>query len=119
MTNGQAIVPAIVIEGTREDWPGGPQTFRSLPARREPDDDAFWFSAQLIPGDNLVEFRITYEDLQRMRENTPEGRGGRLIVCLQAWVEENPDHPLEPLEAFNVFVSDARDTRIEHRPIPL
>ena len=23
MTNGTAIVPAIVIEGTREDWPGG------------------------------------------------------------------------------------------------
>ena len=32
MTNGQAIVPAIVIEGTREYWPGGPQTFRALPA---------------------------------------------------------------------------------------
>ena len=119
MTNGQAIVPAIVIEGTREDWPGGPQTFGDLPARREPDDDAFWFSSELCPGDNLVEFRITYENIQRMRENTPEGRGGRLIVCLQAWVEENPDHPLEPLEALNVFVSDARDTRIEHRPIPL
>ena len=49
MTNGQAIVPAIVIDGTIEYWPGGPQTFRSLPARREPDDDAFWFSSELMP----------------------------------------------------------------------
>ena len=118
MTNGQAIVPAIVIEGTREDWPGGPQTFRSRPARTEPDHDAFWFSAQLIPGDNLVEFRITYEDLQRMRENTPEGRGGRLIVCQKAWIEENPDHQLVVIDAFDVFVSDAGDAGIEHR-LPL
>ena len=118
MTNGQAIVPAIVIEGTREDWPGGPQTFGDLPARREPDDDAFWFSSELCPGDNLVEFRITYENIQRMRENTPEGRGGRLIVCLKAWVEENQDRQLAILDAFGVFVSDAGDTRIEHR-LPL
>ena len=118
MTNGQAIVPAIVIDGTIEYWPGGPQTFRSLPARREPDDDAFWFSSELCPGDNLVEFRITYENIQRMLENTPEGRGGRLIVCLKAWVEENPDHQLVVIDAFGVFVSDAGDTRIEHR-LPL
>ena len=112
MTNGQAIV----IEGPREDWPGGPQTFRSRPAPtpRVPDPDAFWFSAQLIPGDILVEFRITHADLRKMRENTPEGRGGHLIVCLKAWVEENPDPPLKVLEAFNVFVSDAGVTRIEH-----
>ena len=103
MTNGQAIVPAIVIEGTREYWPGGPQNFRSLPARREPDDDAFWVQFELCPGDNLVEFRITYENIQRMRENTPEGRGGRLIVCLKAWVEENQDHQLAILDAFGAL----------------
>ena len=66
----------------------------------------------------IVEFRITYEDLQLMRENTPEGRGGRLIVCLKAWVEENQDRQLAILDAFGVFVSDAGDTRIEHR-LPL
>ncbi len=118
MTNGQAIVPAIVIEGPREDWPGGPQIFRSRPARREPDHDAFWFRAQLCPGDNLLEFRITHADLRKMRENTPEGRGGHLIMCLKAWIEENQDYQLKVIDAFDVFVSDAGDTRIEHR-LPL
>ena len=29
--------PAIVIEGTREDWPGGPRTLTPLDPGREPD----------------------------------------------------------------------------------
>ena len=36
MTNGPAIVPEIVIEGMREDWPGGPRILTRLDPNREP-----------------------------------------------------------------------------------
>ena len=46
MSNG----PAIVIEGTREDWPGGPRTLTPLDPAREPNRQTFWFGAELAPG---------------------------------------------------------------------
>ena len=90
MSNG----PAIVIEGECPSWPGGTRTFKSLPSHKDPDHDAFWFDAQLSPGDNVVGFRITYENLERMPKNTPQRRGKRLILCLKAWIEENQDDQL-------------------------
>ena len=72
MTNGPAIVPEIVIEGMRNDWPGGRQTFWPLrPERAEPNKDTFWFGARLKPAGNQVWFRITMEAVRRMQEETP------------------------------------------------
>ena len=112
MTNG----PQIVIEGTREDWPGDAQTFAPLPAERDTQRHAFWFGAQLDPGDNEVWFRITPEAIERMRERTSEERGARLVDALLTWMGENPGHQLNPRNAYQVFVSDAGDARLEpHR----
>ena len=81
MTNG----PAIVIRGTREDWPGGPRTLRPLDPNREPNRQTFWFGAELDPGNEQVWFRITLEAVHRMQEETP-GRPwqppGRCAPCL-------------------------------------
>ena len=41
MSNGPAIVPAIIIEGTREVRPGGPCTLTSLDPNREPNRQTF------------------------------------------------------------------------------
>ena len=61
MTNGQAIVPAIVIEGTREDWPGGPRTLTPLdPEQDEPNRQTYWFGAELAPDDKEVWFHLAY-----------------------------------------------------------
>ena len=49
MTSGSAIVPAIVIEGTRNDWPGGPRTLTPLDPDLEPNRQTFWFGAELAP----------------------------------------------------------------------
>ena len=62
MTNG----PAIVIEGAREDWPGGPRTLTPLDTHREPNRQTFWFGAELAPDDNEAWFRITLEAVHRM-----------------------------------------------------
>ena len=48
-----------------------------------------------------------------MRENTPERRGARLVACLINWCNESNNHQLESPDEFQVFVSDADDTRIE------
>ena len=109
MTNG----PRIVIEGTREDWPGDAQTFTPLRAERDTQRHAFWFGAQLDPGDNEVRFRITPEAIERMREQTSEERGARLVDALIAWMGENPDDQLNPHNAFQVFVSDAGEAKVE------
>ena len=109
MSNG----PAIVIEGTREDWPGGPRTLTALDPNREPNRLTFWFGAELTPDDNEVWFRITMEALRRIQEERPGARGNRLLDALLAWLRDNPDRQLEDLNRFQVFVSDAGDTRIE------
>ena len=113
MSNGPAIVPVIIIEGTREDWPGGPRTLTRLDPNREPNRLTFWFGAELAPDDNEVWFRITLEAVRRMQEKTPGVRGNRLVDALLAWLSDNRDHQLEDLNRFQVYVSDAGDTRIE------
>ena len=114
MTNGPAIIPEIVIEGTRNDWPGGRQTFWPLrPERAEPNKDTFWFGSRLKPAGNQVWFRITMEAVRRMQEETPGARGNRLVDALLAWLSDDPDHQLEDLNRFQVYVSNAGDTSIE------
>ena len=114
MTNRQAIVPRIVIEGTREDWPGGPRTLTPLdPHQEAPNRMITWFGAELAPDDNEVWFRITLEAVHRMEEKTPGARGNRLVDALLAWLSDDPDHQLADLNRFQVYVSDAGDTWIE------
>ena len=108
MSNG----PAIVIEGTREDWPGGPRTLTPLDPHREPNRQTFWFGAELDPGDGRVSFRITLEAIHRMQEQTPAGRGNRLIDTLLIWLSDDRDRQLQDLNRFQVYVSDAGDTTI-------
>ena len=108
MRNG----PAIVIEGTREDWPRVPRTLTRLDPNPEPNRQTYWFGAELAPGDSQVWFRITMEAIHRMQEKTPAGRGNRLVDALLAWLSDDRDHQLEDLNRFQVYVSDAGDTRI-------
>ena len=111
----RATLPAIVIDVTREDWPGGRQTFRPLRPEQEaePNQDTFWFGARFSPAGIEVWFRITYEAIQGMQEDTPQSRGARLVECLIAWRRDDPDRQLEDLNRFQVYVSNAGDTRIE------
>ena len=113
MSNGPAIVPVIVIEGTREDWPGGPRTLTPLDPNREPNRLTFWFGAELAPAGNQVWFQITGETIERMPEETPGAHGNRLVDALLAWLSDNRDHQLRDLNRFQVLVSDAGDTRIK------
>ena len=113
MPNGPAIVPEIVIEGMREDWPGGPRTLTRLDPNREPNRQTFWFGAELARDDNRVWFRITMEAVRRMHEETPGARGNRLVDALLVWLSDNQDHQLGDLNRFQVFVLNAGDTRIE------
>ena len=109
MSNG----PATVIDGERPTWPGGPRTLKALPANQEPGRDAFWFGFRLTPDGNEVMFRITGEAIARMPQHTPEMRGNRLVAALLTWLRDDPDRELEDLNDFQVYVSDAGDTRIE------
>ena len=111
MSNGPAIVPAIVIDGTREDWPGSPRTLTPLDPDREPNRRTFWFGAALAPDDNQVWFQITLEAVRRMQEGTPGAN--RLVDVLRAWLSDDRDHQLADLNRFQVYVSKAGDTRIE------
>lgn len=104
---------AIVIAGTRTDWPGGPRKLTPLGPNRE-RIQTFWFGATLAPGDNEVWFRITSDAIRRMRETTAGLRGARLVELLIAWLGESPDQQLRYFNEFQVFVSDDGDTRIEH-----
>ena len=67
MTGGEL---AIVIEGTREDWPGGARTLTAREPTREPNG-TFWFGAELGPAGDQVWFRIAEEAIGRMPEKTP------------------------------------------------
>ena len=112
MTNGTPIVPAIVIEGTREDWPGGSRILTPFDPQQEPDTLVTWFGAVLTPDDNEASFRITKEAILRMEEETPGARGNRLVDALLAWLSDNPDHQLESRNHFQVKVC-AGDTWVE------
>ena len=106
--------PQIVIEGTREDWPGGPRTLTPRDPSREPNGQTFWFGAEFDPDGAQVWFRIASAAVSRIREQTPGARGDRLVDALLAWL--TPDRQLEPdLNRFQVLVSDDGDTRIELR----
>ena len=109
MSNG----PAIVIDVTREDWPGGPRTLTPLDPNEEPNRQTTWFGAEFASGGNQVWYRIALEAGHRMQEETPGARGKRLVDALLAWLSVDPDHQLEDLNRFQVYVSDAGDTRIE------
>ena len=103
---------AIIIEGKREDWPGGPRTLTPRASGREPNGRTLWYGAELNPDGRQVWFRITAEAVCRMREKTPLARGERLIDALLAWL--TPDRGLKrELNRFEVQVSDDGDTWIE------
>ena len=106
---------AIIIEGRREDWPGGTQILTPLPPRprEKPFRGAHWFGTRLDPGGNEVWFRITWEAIHRMQEETSRARGGRLVDALLNWM--TPAHQLgSDLNSFQVRVSDDGDTWLEH-----
>ena len=112
MTNG----PAIVIDGTFDNWPGGPQTLTELPAYQEHSRDAFRFGYWLTRDGKEVRFRITWEAVRRMKEETPGARGDRLVDALLAWLSDNPDYQFDVGNSFQVFVSEARDVMVELEP---
>ena len=105
--------PAIVIDGECPTWPGGPRTLTALPGNQEFGKDVCWFGFRLIPDGNEVMFRITYEAIGRMQQNTPERRGNCLVAALLTWLGDDQERQLEGLNDFQVHVSDAGDTRIE------
>ena len=113
MSNGQPIV----IEGTREDWPGGPRTLTRLDPAGRPRPTTFRFGALVEPDGLLVWFRIDSDEMQLLLENTPEdtpeARGARLVAAMIAWLSEGAEHRLEDLNEFQVFALDAGNTRIE------
>ena len=103
--------PMIVIEGTREDWPGGARTMTPLDHSRDPNG-AFWFGAELDPDGGQVWFRIASDAVRLLKGKTPADRGDRLIDALVGWM--TPDRPLRrELSRFDVRVSDGGDTWIE------
>ena len=103
---------AIIIEGKRENWPGGPRTLTPRASGREPNGRTLWYGAELNPDGRQVWFRITAKAVCRMREKTPLARGERLIDALLAWL--TPDRGLKrELNRFDVQVSDDGDTWIE------
>lgn len=101
----------IVIEGRRENWPGGARTLTPRTAGREPNGRIPWFGAELDTG-NQVWFWIAPQAVRRMREKTPRARGERLIDALLGWL--TPDRALKrEINRFEVRVSDEGDTWIE------
>ena len=63
---------AIVIEGRREDWPGGARTLTPRVPTPEPNG-TFWFGAELDRHGGQVWFRVAGEAIGRMPEKTPWG----------------------------------------------
>ncbi len=78
--------PRIVIEGRRENWPGGARTLTRRDPCREPNRQVRWFGAELDSEGAQVWFRITLEAARRMKAHTPEACGGRLVDALLAWL---------------------------------
>ena len=105
--------PAIVIEGTREDWPGGCQILTPLDPNQVPNHDAFRFGAQVEPAGIVVWFRIAHEAIERMRENASRRRGARFVDALLTRHRDGPACLLEGVNYFHVCVSDAGDVTVE------
>ena len=111
MTGGEL---AIVIAGTRGDWPGGPRTLIPRDPRPcEPDGRTLWFGADLDPdGSRQVWFRITAASPSAgcRREDARTAAADRLVDTLLAWLAP-PDRELEPgINRFHVRVSAGRRT---------
>ena len=103
---------AIVIAGTREDWPRGTRTLTPHDPIREPNGRTLWFGAGLDPDGEQVWFRLDEDAIGRMPEKTPTARGDRLVDALIVWI--TPDRQLEPgINRFEVRVSETGDTWIE------
>ena len=85
---------AVVIEGRREDWPGGARILMPCLASREPNGRTYWFGAELDPDGSQLWFRITSEAIHRMREKTPRARGACFVDALITWM--TPERQLGP-----------------------
>ena len=72
----------IVIEGSREDWPGGARTLTPRDPFLEHDGPIVWFGADLAPDGSQLWFRISPEAVRRMGGQTPRVRGDRLVDAL-------------------------------------
>ena len=104
--------PAIIIEGTRGDWPGGARTLTPRDPCLEPNGQSFWFGADLDPDGSQVWFRVASGAVRRMQQETPGARGGCLIDVLLAWMK--PYRQLGPnINRFQAVVADDGDTWIE------
>ena len=86
MTDNESTA-AIIIEGRRDDWPGGARTLIPCKPDREQDRQVHWFGAELDPDGIEVWFRISTEAVGRMKEKTPRARGNRLIDALLDWMK--------------------------------
>ena len=92
LTCGEVVVGmAIVIAGTREDWPGGPRTLTPREPTREPNG-TLWFGAELDPDGDQVWFRIAPAAVARMPAATPADRGRLLVDALIFWGAPPPRH---------------------------
>ena len=70
---------AIVLDGRREDWPGGARTLTPCDSSREPNGRTLWFGADLDPDGTQIWFRLHEEAIGRLPGETPRARGERLI----------------------------------------
>ena len=86
MTDNESTT-AIIIEGRREDWPGGARTLTACKPERERDRQAYWFGAELDPDGIEVWFRIRLEDIKRMKETASRARGDLVIDALFDWMK--------------------------------
>ena len=103
---------AIIIEGTRGDWPGGARTLTPRDPCSEPNGQSFWFGADLDPDGSQVWFRVASGAVRRMQQETPGARGGCLIDALLAWMK--PYRQLGPsINRFQAVVADDGDIWIE------
>ena len=102
--------PTTVIEGTREDWPGGARTLTLRDPSRKPNGHTFWFGAELAPDGNqsVVPDHFGGRPLD-------EGADARRGPAATAWSTSSrldaAGPPVGPRP--QPWVSDDGDTRIE------
>ena len=109
MTGGEL---AIVIAGTRGDWPGGARTLTPREPTREPNVDPLVRGRARSGRRPRSGSGIAEDAVGRMPVETPADRGRRLVDALIVWI--TPDRQLEPgINRFEVRVSEAGDTWLE------
>ena len=111
MTGGEL---AIVIAGTRGDWPGGPRTLTPREPTREPNG-TLWFGAELDPDGDQVWFRIAEDAVGRMPAETPVDRGRRLVARTAAGVKDG-HHPRPAPDAAELEAPGADRRAASPRP---